>query len=304
MTKTPIKRLQRSLRKVHEWASGRSLPTTSFEEYLEGRANIGLAVSGLSGLFVLGMKEAKQSLLAAEAGQWNSANRHMAHAFARMLYAKAIGTNNMKGTNREVSGDLDGATHLMLGAIATGQPELVKPYHDTVFTGIDGGYGIRDGHKPPLDSTLRYAAFGLSIIGDWLGQPLDLEKYALPRDLAWGQLVANWRHPDPDVLLPVLLVACDTHVERIALTERESDSGKFEFSSEFLAVHPTEILAVLRLRDLLGLPNPREIDHPFMKTPYAAITCLPGAVTERDELLEQFLTLVRRRDPHVLPVGL
>ena len=51
-------------------------------------------------------------------------------------------------------------------------------------------------------------------------------------------------------------MACDTHVERIALTERESDSGKFEFGSEFLAVHPTEILAVLRLRDLLGLPNP------------------------------------------------
>ncbi|MGE6473291.1 hypothetical protein ACQKDM_27370, partial [Serratia proteamaculans] len=77
-----------------------------------------------------------------------------------------------------------------------------------------------------------------------------------------------------------------------------------EFSSEFLAAHPTEILAVLRLRDLLGLPNPVEIDHPLMKTPYAAITCLPGAITERDELLEQFLTLVRRRDPHVLPSGL
>ena len=304
MTKTPIKRLQRSLRKVHEWASGRSLPTTSFEEYLEGRANIGLAVSGLSGLFVLGMEKVNQSLLAAGAGQWNLANQHMAHAFSRMLYAKAIGINNVKGTGRKTIGDLDSATHLMLGAIATGQSKLVKPYHDTVFASIEGGYGIRDGHKPPLDSTLRYAAFGLSIIGDWLGQPLDLEKHALPRDLAWGQLVANWRHPDPDVLLSALLVACDTHVERIALTERESDSGKFEFSSEFLAVHPTEILAVLRLRDLLGLPNPREIDHPFMKTPYAAITCLPGAVTERDELLEQFLTLVRRRDPHVLPSGL
>ncbi|KAF0866249.1 hypothetical protein PLD_06165 [Pseudomonas sp. LD120] len=88
------------------------------------------------------------------------------------------------------------------------------------------------------------------------------------------------------------------------MTEREDDSGKFEFGSVFLAVHPTEILAVLRLRDLLGLPNPKEIDHPLMKTPYAAITCLPGAVTERDELLEQFLAVVRQRDPQVLPVGL
>ncbi|MDF2398847.1 hypothetical protein GWQ44_25145 [Pseudomonas sp. 3MA1] len=185
-----------------------------------------------------------------------------------------------------------------------GRSEFVQPAHKILFAGIEGGYGIRDGHDLPLGTTLRYAAFGLSIIGDWLGQPLDLEKHALPRDVAWGQLVAHWRHPDPDVLLSTLLLACDTHVERIALTERESDSGKFEFSSEFLAVHPTEILAVLRLRDLLGLPNPKEIDHPLMKTPYAAITCLPGAVTERDELLEQFLAVVRQRDPQVLPAGL
>jgi len=304
MAKKPVDRLQKSLRKVHEWASDGSFPAHFFEEYLEGQGTIGLAVSGMHGLFALGMDEINQSLLAAEAERWNSANRHLTHAFARMLYAKAIGTTNMKGTNREISGDLDGATHLMLGAIATGQPELVKPYYEAVFAGIEGGYGIRDGHNLPLDSTLRYAAFGLSIIGDWLGQPLDLEKHALPRDLAWGQLVANWRNPDPEVLLPALLLACDTHVERIALTERESDSGKFEFSSEFLAVHPTEILAVLRLRDLLGLPNPKEIDHPLMKTPYAAITCLPGAVTERDQLLEQFLAVVRQRDPQVLPVGL
>ncbi len=221
-----------------------------------------------------------------------------------MLYAEIIDISSVKETKRLKVGNLDGATHLMLGAIATGQPELVKHYYETVFAGIEGGYGIRDGHNPPLDSTLRYAAFGLSIIGDWLGHPLDLEKHALPRDLAWGQLVANWRNPDPDMLLPALLLACDTHVERIALTEREDDSGKFEFGSVFLAVHPTEILAVLRLRDLLGLPNPKEIDHPLMKTPYAAITCLPGAVTERDKLLEQFLAVVRQRDPQVLPVGL
>ena len=31
-----------------------------------------------------------------------------------------------------------------------------------------------------------------------------------------------------------------------------------------------------------------------MNTPYAAITCLPGAITERDELLDRFL---RRRTP-------
>jgi hypothetical protein len=302
--KTALSRLEKSLRKTNEWASGRSFPATDFEEYLDGQGDVGAAVDGIFGLFALGMQEVQKSLLAADAGRWSQANQHLAYGFARMLYAKAIDISNLKGTRNEAIGDLDGATHLLLGAIATGQPELVKPYYETVFAGIEGGYGIRDGNKPPPDSTLRYAAFGLSIIGDWLGQPLDLEKHALPRDPGWGQLVSNWRHPDPEALLPALVVACDTHVERIALTERESDSGKFEFGSEFLAVHPTEILAVLRLRDLLGLPNPREIDHPLMKTPYAAITCQPGAITERDELLDRFLAVVRQRDPQVLPPGL
>ncbi|RRO07454.1 hypothetical protein DMB81_010500 [Pectobacterium aquaticum] len=192
----------------------------------------------------------------------------------------------------------------MLGAIATGRPELVQPHYQTVFDGVDGGYGVHDGHNLPLGTTLRYAAFGLTIIGDWLGKPLDLDKHALPRDPAWGQLVAHWREPDPEKFLPVLLTACDTHIERIALTEREDDTGQFEFGSVFLAVHPTEILAILRLREIIGLTNPAHIDHPLMQTPYAEITCLPGEVTERDELLDRFLEVVRQRDPQVLPPGL
>ncbi|WP_347905599.1 hypothetical protein [Pseudomonas purpurea] len=304
MAKNAMSRLEKSLRGTKKWASGSSFPTTDFEEYLEGQGDVGAAVGGFFGLFALGLQEIKKSLLAAESGQWKLANQHMGYGFTRMIYSETVDLIDLKNSTRMLFDDLDGATHLMLGAIAMGRPELVKPFHQTVFSAIEGGYGIRDGHDLPLGTTLRYAAFGLTIIGDWLDQPLDLDKHALPRDPAWGQLVANWRNPDPDALLPALLIACDTHVERIALTERESDTGKFEFSSEFLAVHPTEILAVLRLRDLLGLPNPSEIDHPLMKTPYAAITCLPGAITERDELLDQFLAIVRQRDPHVLPPGL
>ncbi|CAD5110406.1 hypothetical protein PSEWESI4_04729 [Pseudomonas carbonaria] len=193
----------------------------------------------------------------------------------------------------------------MLGVITLGRPHLVRPYLQEVTDGLDSGYGVSDGHDLPYGTTLRYSAFGLSIISDWLGQPLDLDKYALPRDPAWGQLVAHWREPDPEKLLPVLLAACDIHIERMAVTDREADdSENFEFNSVFMAVHPTEILAVLRLRDLLGLPNPLQIDHPLMQTPYAAITCRPGDVTENDELLDRYLAAIRQRDPHVLPPGL
>ncbi|RBL80544.1 hypothetical protein DDE05_50555 [Streptomyces cavourensis] len=177
----------------------------------------------------------------------------------------------------------------------------------TTIAGLDGGYGVHDGHNPDIGTTLRYAAFGLTIIGNWLDQPLNLDKYALPSDPAWGPLVSMWRTPEPDKLLPVVLAACNTHVERIALTERESDSGNFEFDTPLLAIYPTEILAVLRLRDLLGLSNPTQIDHPLMQTPYAQLTCTPTFLTSRDrpdELLNRFLDMVRRRDPEVLPMGL
>ncbi len=231
---------------------------------------------------------------------------HMAFGFERKLFHYLMGIVHKRGSGETIIGNLDSVTHTMLGVIATGKPVLAEPFYTTVLDGMNGAYGVHDGHNPPASTTLRYAAFGLTIISDWLGTPLDLDAHALPRDPAWGQLVAHWREPDPDKLLPVLLMACDTHVERIAVTEREANaqSKDFEFGSVFLAVHPTEILAILRLRDLLGLPNPTTIDHPLMQTPYAAITSRPGEVTERDELLERYLATVRQRDPHVLPSGL
>ncbi|SNS81765.1 hypothetical protein SAMN05444352_115158 [Pseudomonas japonica] len=249
------------------------------------------------------MLEFSKSLLEAQAHRMEYAKQHMAFGFKRQLLYDLTELMGKRGSSDRIIGDLDTVTHTLLGVIATGNNSLVEPFYNVVLSSVTGAYGVFDGHNPPSGSSLRYAAFGLSIISDWLGTPLDLDAHALPRDPAWGQLVAHWREPDPDKFLSVLLQACDTHVERIAVTEREANalSKDFEFNSVFLAVHPTEILAVLRLRDLLGLPNPVEINHPLMQTPYAAITCRPGEITERDELLERYLATVRQRDPHVLP---
>ncbi|WP_262253422.1 hypothetical protein [Pectobacterium polaris] len=294
-------KLDKVLVDVKEWASDGFPPQGRLEAYVNGEGHLRLATIDL---FKHGMEKVNQGLLAAIEGLFGYANIHMAHAFTRMSLAKVIDIRERKDSDQIIVGDLDSVTHLMFGTIATGQSELVQSFHQAVLDGIDGGYGVHDGHNLPLGTTLRYAAFGLTIIGDWLGKPLDLDKHALPRDPAWGQLVAHWREPDPEKFLPVLLTACDTHIERIALTEREDDTGQFEFGSVFLAVHPTEILAVLRLREIIGLTNPTHIDHPLMQTPYAAITCQPGEVTERDELLDRFLEVVRQRDPQVLPLGL
>lgn len=302
MAKKTLGRLEKVIFQVDEWSSDSLPPYGWLESYIGGGVEIALANVDL---FKHGMAEIKAGLVAASHNMRGIANQHMSHGISRMLFSEMTGLATMRDSDQLIINGLDGVTHMFLAAIATGQQDVVRPFYNVVLAAFDGGYGVHDGRSLPIDTTLRYSAFGLSIISDWLGQPLDLDAHALPRDPAWGQLVAHWREPDPDRFLQILLQACDTHVERIAVTEREANalSKDFEFNSVFLAVHPTEILAILRLRDLLGLPNPFEINHPLMQTPYAAITCRPGEVTERDELLERYLATVRQRDPHVLPPG-
>ncbi|MFD4836908.1 hypothetical protein ACFWP0_05325 [Achromobacter sp. NPDC058515] len=305
----PIKksklRLDRVLGDVDKWATDIWPPYGWLDKYLAGEPERpGLAADDL---YAFGMQKCAQSLLDVKQGDLVDAIGNMASGFARRAVAKSVIIEGLKGTRRIAIGDLDGFSNLMFGCIATGRPDVAKVLYGAVVAGLGGGYGVNDGHNLEIGTTLRYAGFGMSIISDWLERPLDLDKHALPRDPAWGPLVSLWRDPDPGTLLAALLSACDTHVERIGLTERECDSGNFEFDTPLQAVHPTEILAVLRLRDLLGLPNPAQIDHPLMQTPYARITCLPEFLTSRnhrDELLERFLDTVRRRDPGVLPPGL
>ncbi|MDD0977585.1 hypothetical protein [Pseudomonas fontis] len=302
MKSTLKARLENRLRKVKDWSSD-DFPqqTENLNEYLANQGEVGLACNDL---FTLGMTEVKRSLALSQMAQRTPATQHLSSGFARLIVAEAISIAILKNSKRFSVGNLDDATHLMLGAIATGRPSLVKPFYDTVLTAMQEGYGIRDGRDLPIGTTLRYAAFGLTIISRWLERPLDLDKHALPRDPAWGQLVAYWNEPALDNLLPVLINACDTHVERSALNSREVNTTEFEFNSVFKAVYPTEILAILRLRDLIGLPNPTWIDHPLMQSPYAALTCRPGMLTERDELLQRFLMTAYQRDFQAVPPGL
>ncbi|HGM7030207.1 TPA: hypothetical protein ACKP7A_003085 [Serratia liquefaciens] len=305
-TKRTKSRLDKTLPKVEAWAKDMWPPNEWLDEYLAGGGEAGLASSDI---YKYGMQMCSQGLLDAKDGNITYAIQHMAFGFVRRAISYAIRIQRLNGTTRDAVEDLDGLTNLIFGTIALGRPDVAKSLYLTILAGIEGGYGVRDGHDLPIGSTLRYAAFGLSIISRWLDKPLDLDKHALPRDPAWGPLVSQWREPDINKFLPALLSACDVHIDRIAVTYREHETiaEQFKFSTPLLAVHPTEILAVLRLRDLLGLPNPTRIDHPLMQTPYAQITCTPEFLAsqgQRDELLDKFLNTFRQRDPQVLPAGL
>ena len=305
--KIPRSRLEKTLTEVAGWKEGLWPPNGWLEEYISGAIDRpGLAADDL---YAFGMAMCAEALLDAKFGKNTHAITRMACGFERRAISYVVRIRNLRGTDRTSIEDLDGLTNLMLGSIALGRPEAATMLYHTALAGIEGGYGVHDGHDLEIGTTLRYAGFGLSIISNWLGEPLDLDKHALPRDPAWAPLVSLWRDPDPNKVLSALLSACDVHVNRIAVTYREHETipEEFEFNTPLLAVHPTEILAVLRLRDLRGLPNPTHIDHPLMQTPYAQITCTPAFLTSqgvRDELLENFLDTVHRRHPHIIPDGL
>ncbi|MCO7534324.1 MULTISPECIES: hypothetical protein [Pseudomonas] len=302
MNKQQKKRLDRSLHALPEWAKhDLSVDHGMLNSYINHGESIGAACKQI---FRTGINEISEGLLQELHKPKYYANELIRCGIVKMLVADCLLIQTKKGTQRWSSDTLDGITQIMLCAMAVGHFGSIKPFHATVFAGLENDYGVRDGRNAPLGTTLRYAAFGLTIIGDWLGKPLDLDKHALPRDPAWGQLVAHWREPDPDKLAPILVAACDTHVERIALTSRELDSGNFEFGSPFEAVYPAEILAILNLRRSLGLTNPSPIEHPLMQTPYARLTCPPGMRFEPDELLVQFLAAVCKHDPAAMPDGL
>jgi hypothetical protein len=132
------------------------------------------------------------------------------------------------------------------------------------------------------------------ILADYLGEsprPLTGEPLAEPITNALFDL---WREPDPDALVSVCLAACDFHTQRCRIS---GDFDFFEFSNSFWNRTPIEILLLFKLRQLLGLQNPK-IDHPIMNTPLGK---LPEQVVSFSEIANgpegenDLLCRVRRR---------
>ena len=75
-------------------------------------------------------------------------------------------------------------------------------------------------------------------------------------------ILERWREPDPEVLIPWLIAACDRHTH-----EAQPDTAtSFHDFSSMLCV-PLEILFLFRLRELMGLENPA-LHHPLMDAPF------------------------------------
>jgi len=301
--KVMSQRLRDTLDEIQPWAEEYSSPIqdgyikdpNQVEKYIKGSVTLYEASMDLD---KLGLIEITRSLLAAKSGRMVDAKTHLFNGISNRLVFNALSIIGLKGTGRYTFVKPDDVLMEMMAAISMGGLRIARQLHTVLIQGLTENYGIKNGHVYKGQDVFRYSAMALTIIHDWLGLPLDLDKLGFPRDPAWGPLVSHWRDPDAEKLLPILNAACDVHVERIWRGEEGTES-QYEFNSPFLAVYPAEILAVLRLRDSLGLANP-VMDHPLMQTPYAQITALPGEITQKDALMDGFLHVARQRDPQIL----
>jgi hypothetical protein len=106
----------------------------------------------------------------------------------------------------------------------------------------------------------------LRIFADYFGEPeLTLKGEALTHPV-YNALAKHWRHPEAEPLVPVLLAVCDEH------TRRNVRGKPYDYKYDFdcFARTPVEILLVFKLRQELGLPNPK-LDHPLMNTPLGVL---------------------------------
>ena len=139
----------------------------------------------------------------------------------------------------------------------------------------------------------RAHVFMLRLFADWEGSGLthDWPPYGYDVPIYNG-ILEHWREPEPEVLRPWLLAACDRHSH-----EARFDTGKtfFDFGDYRLTRTPIEILLVFRLREYLGLANP-VLDHPLMEAPFDRLPD-PQPLFEPDEYMQGTLKRVREDWP-------
>lgn len=96
----------------------------------------------------------------------------------------------------------------------------------------------------------------------------------------YGEVVRSWS--DPKRLRDALLAACEYHCENMV------DTGDEDFTPEFrdppFDLVPAEILAVIRVRERLGLETPA-VDHPLLALDFFRHAAAAAEVRIEDDLI-------------------
>lgn len=125
---------------------------------------------------------------------------------------------------------------------------------------------IKDFYSVGMCTQAPAASFILRLYFDYFKLPEPLPA-ASPDYPELSALFADWRTDDLDLLVSLCIAVCHRHTYQIKFGE----DGEHEFSGYDWMRYPIEIMAVLKLRAMLGLPNPERIDHLLMDSPLGVL---------------------------------
>jgi hypothetical protein len=197
------------------------------------------------------------------------------------------------------NGDLDlYRTGFTLGnCLALGWLEEAKTLARRMNTGLDHGW-FYDGTCNTIQRRTQH--FVLRLVANWQGWPERTELPCVFDAPVFNALIEQWRTPDVQALSGLLLEALDRHAEQTRTNIDNDDQFiLFDCNGPDQIYNPMEVLSVLRLREVLGLPNPEMPKHPVTDTPLGR-ELLPASAFPKDELLERVLARVRREYPDLM----
>jgi len=106
--------------------------------------------------------------------------------------------------------------------------------------------------------------FLLHLLADWQGEEIDTARYDYPEDMKiYGEILPRWRTQDQTELDQLVYKLADFHIQESVELEDSEDVPEFDDRDFWL--FPYEIHAMLRLREWVGLENPKELSHPLMQ---------------------------------------
>lgn len=174
------------------------------------------------------------------------------------------------------------ASNLMAAMAMLGWRDSVRYQGYLAHAALKRGYQLQIQYE---QEHRRAQAFMLKLFADWVGDVThSWPAYAYDEPI-YEALLAQWRVPDADELVPCLMAACDRHTWQ---SGKESMTKFYDFDQDWhLERVPVEILLLYRLREWEGLPNPR-LDHPLMAKPFNCL--LPAQpIPPLDDLMEGVL---------------
>lgn len=236
-------------------------PTAEIESYLSrhGESDGGDAASELLWIFLWRLRQALIDLLDEKPDAPADMNRAHLYDFWRFRIRSAIFLQ-AAGRKRRAAFRFSEAGLLMAHALALGRFDEAATVGRILAAGIAEGMVSGEGVSV-------LGSFMVQLYSRWRRQPLPQYRSEAADPGDYRRLLDTWSLQDEVAFAAAVEAACDFHTQLSGDLDNEQ---YYEYTNEAWRLYPVEILAVLRLRQALGLNVP-EISHPLLDSPLGVL---------------------------------